>query len=320
MFIIIALLTLGLLIYLLNQHKHSFWEQRGFVQIKPTFLIGNIGSILTSKASLGEFLENIYEKHKKIRAIGIYFTYQPSIVINDPMLVQNIMITDFTKFHDRPVPVDVDNDPLQAHLFHMAGQQWRDLRVKLSPVFTSGKLKGMFPIMRERGQVLEEFLVKNVKNGVDVFEFRDLMSRFNTSIISSVAFGIDNDCVNEPDHIFRKMGAKNFEPSWRTSLLPFLFFFVPRLVKFFKFQLTDPEVENFIFMILKQTVEHREKNKVDRKDFMQMLIELKDKGYVSVDKDVKDEGVKKLSFNSMAAQIFVFFVAGEFEFVFHLFI
>lgn len=170
----------------------------------------------------------------------------------------------------------------------------------------------MFSTIINCGQVLEDYLVSNVKNGVDVFEFRDLMARFNTNIISSVAFGIENDCINEHDHIFRKMGAKHFESSWRMIFGMFFAFFMPKILKIFKYKFTNPEVEEFFLSIIKQTVEYREKNNVERNDFMQLLMQLKNQGYVSVDKEENaEQELKKLNFLEMAAQAFVFFVAGE---------
>lgn len=175
------------------------------------------------------------------------------------------------------------------------------------------KFQGMFSTITNCGQVLEDYLAKNVENGVNVFEFRDLFARWNTNIISSVAFGIENDCINEPDHIFRKMGAKNFESSWRMKFGMFLAFFMPKAIKYLKFKLMDPELEEFMISIVKQTVEHREKNNIERNDFMQMLIQLKNQGYVSVDKEENvEKDVKKLSFIEVAAQVFVFFIAGKF--------
>lgn len=170
----------------------------------------------------------------------------------------------------------------------------------------------MFSTIINCGQVLEDYLVKNVDNGVDVFEFRDLMARFNTNIISSVAFGIENDCINERDHIFRKMGAKNFENSWRMIFGMFFAFFIPKVLDIFKYKFTNPEVEEFFLSIVKQTVEYREKNNIERNDFMQSLIQLKNQGYVSVDKEENvEQEVMKLNFLELAAQAFVFFIAGK---------
>lgn len=314
MFLIIAFVTLGILIYLLNQHHHSFWEKLGFPQLKPKFLVGNLGSMLTMKVSIGEFLQRLYTDNKHINALGFYMAYQPALLVNDPMLLQKVMITAFSSFHDRPVPFDLEHDKLQAHLFHVPGQKWRDLRVKLSPTFTSGKLKGMFPIIKSCGLVLDEYVRKNFAQGVDEHDFRELMARYNTNIISSVAFGIENDCINEPDHIFRRMGARNFETNWRTDLRNMLAFFAPKIMKYISFKITDPEVEVFMYSIVKQTMEYRKKNNVERNDFLQQLIQLHEKGYVSVDKNDKSEHVeqdiKKLSFDDLVANVFVFFQAG----------
>lgn len=170
----------------------------------------------------------------------------------------------------------------------------------------------MFETITNCSKVLEDFLATNVEKGVNVFEFRDLIARWNTNIISSVAFGIETDCINERDHIFRKMGIKNFENTWRLTLGMFLAFFMPKAIKVLKFKMMEPEVEEFIMSIVKQTVEHRETNNIERNDFMQMLIQLKNQGYVSVDKEENvQQEVKKLNFLEMAAQVFVFFVAGE---------
>jgi cytochrome P450 family 6 len=172
----------------------------------------------------------------------------------------------------------------------------------------------MFPIIKACGQGLEDYLAKNVNNGVDVFEFRDLLARYSTNIISSVAFGIENDCINEPNHIFRKMGAKIFKPNFKNGIRGMTQLLIPQMFYKFGLRSVDDDVEEFIFSIVNQTVEYREKNNITRNDLMQALIQLKNQGYVAVDK--KDENIevdkKKLTMNEVAAQCLVFYLAGEF--------
>lgn len=306
------------LAYLLNNYLLSFWSRHGIEQLDAKFFIGNAGPLLTRKISTGEFFQGLYNKHKQHKMVGIYMSYRPMLVVNDAKLVQNILIKDFKSFHDRPMPVDEKNDPLSAHLFSVAGQKWRDLRIKLTPIFTSGKLKEMFPIIRSVGQVLEDYVTKNVETGVDVFEIRDLMARYSTNIISSVAFGIDNDCINEPDHIFRRMGMKFFDTTFMTGIRNLLTFLGHTLLHKLKMKTLDSEVESFMLSVVKQNVEYRESANFARNDFMQLLIQLKNQGFVAPDEgektieDGKEENAKnKLTMAELSANVFLFFIAGK---------
>jgi len=317
------LAILAVVIYFTNQHFFSYWKNRGFPYKEPTFLLGELKGMITMKKSFGEFFTHLYENYKHKRLLGLYFTYRPTLIVNDPLLIQEIMIKDFTSFHDRGFPVDEEIDPLGGHLFILAGQRWRDLRVKLSPTFTSGKLKGMYPAIKDCGHVLQDFIGNQVKNGNNIFDMRDLLARFTTNVISSVAFGIENDCINDRENIFRKMGLKIFEPTFKQMLLDILGMFVPKLLISLKIKQIPQDIEDFFMSVVKQSIDNREKNKeLERKDFMQLLIQLKNQGYVSADKDdeiddkIKEHDnikleTKKLTFNEVAAQTFLFFIAGK---------
>jgi cytochrome P450 family 6 len=304
--------------YLIDRYLFNYWSRRDIPQADPTFLIGNLGDAIRAKTSIGEQLQILYNKFKQHKFIGIYLTYRPVLLVNDPELIQHVLVKDFSTFHDRPTPHEAaEYEPLVGNLFNLRGQKWRDLRVKLTPTFTSGKLKAMFPIMQDCGQVLTDYIDKNMKNNKNQFDIKELFARFTTSIISSVAFGIENDCINEPDNVFRKMGMTVFDNDLRTVVINMLVFFMPGLFTKLKIMPFKPEFSKFINSIVKQNVEYREKNNVHRNDFMQLLIQLKNQGYVSADKDdeqesaeVKHDSVKKLTLDEIAAQVFVFFVAG----------
>jgi cytochrome P450 len=65
---------------------------------------------------------------------------------------------------------DEEADPLEAkNLFNMQGHNWKEMRTKLSPTFTSGRMKAMFPLVMECATQLEEFMEGLAKKG-DEFE------------------------------------------------------------------------------------------------------------------------------------------------------
>ena len=92
-------------------------------------------------------------------------------------------------------------------------------------------------------------------------------------------------------------------------------FLFPKLLPVLKIKRTDQEVEDFVIGVVKQNMEYREKNNVTRKDFFQLLVQLRNSGTIQADglwdtKITENEANKKLTLNEVAAQAFVFFIAG----------
>lgn len=325
MFLVLLLLIISV-IYLLNYYALTYWKRRNIPQVSGAqFLLGNAGKVFKGTKSIGELFQSIYEKYKHEKIVGAYLSYRPVIVVNDPDLIQDIMIKNFLSFHDRSLPVNEKADPLSGNLSFIRGQKWRDLRVKLSPTFTSGKLKSMFPIMKDCGIVLDEYINKNLRKGQDVFEFRDLSARFITTIISSVIFGNDNDSINDPNNLFRQMGLKMFDVSFMRTMKNITAFLIPDFYTKFNIPLVPRDIYEFIETLVSQTIKYREENQYRRYDLMQSLMELKNQGYMSVDKNSTDEDElksfkelkkdqanmhKKLSMEEIYAQVFLFFAAG----------
>lgn len=317
-----ALILIAIACYLLDRYFLSYWKRSGFKQLEPTFLFGNCRKLITQSASIYEIFDEFYYKSKGKKFIGLYNLYKPSLLVNDPQMIHDIFIKDFGYFHDHAIEFDTDNDPLSGFLFSLTGQKWRDFRVKLSPTFTSGKLRWMFPVMKQSSEVFVDFIQKGLDRNEPVFGFGELFRRYNANLISSVAFGIDNDCINQPNNDFYIYGLKNFENSPRNMIRQFLFQFMPRLMTIFKVKFAPPDVDEFFMKIVREIVDYREKNKFSRNDFMDLLIQLKNQGYVSADKDDLDDDktenienetdqktLKKLTFNELAAQAFVFYLA-----------
>jgi len=204
-FITLSVIVLSLFVYYI-QRCYTFWTRRGVKQISPTFPLGNFSKALTFRQSVAENVKDLYDLTDE-PLCGIYLTFKPALLVRDPEIIQEILIKNFAHFRDRGAYVNEEYDPLSGHLFSLSGDKWRNLRAKLSPTFTSGKLKMMFQTLLGCGVTLDKY-IEQLAIDDTVFEVRDLMARYTTDIIASVAFGIDIDSINDPNILFRRIGRK----------------------------------------------------------------------------------------------------------------
>lgn len=98
---------------------------------------------MASRQHLGSLAKECYDiaKAQGHKFAGLYLCSQKAFLPIDPLLVRNILTKDFNYFADRGIYYDEVNDPLSAHLFSLEGVKWRNLRTKLSPAYTSSKIK-----------------------------------------------------------------------------------------------------------------------------------------------------------------------------------
>jgi cytochrome P450 family 6 len=306
--------------YFANEYVFNYWSRRKFPQIKSAFPFGDMIVKLFAKDCFGVTFAKTYEKYKNsgFKAIGFYSFYEPQLLLLDPELIQNVLVRDFQYFHDRGNEFVDNEDPLTHHLFFLTGKKWCELRSKLTPAFTSCKLKGMFPIILSCADILKKYLVKNVENGRDVLDIHDILIRYNTSIASSVEFGVENDCINDPENIFFKMGLKISETNIKSKIQSLVLFFFPQALKYARILDISSEYKSFFVNLVKAQINYREKNEeFVRRDFMQLLIQLMKQGYVTSDKNNNHESTemkiesKKLSFNEVVSQAFIFYIGGK---------
>lgn len=285
-----------LLIYWYFKKSFSYWKDRGFLYLEPSIPMGNMGTI-GFKEHLCVFLSREYERMKnKGPAFGMYLMTNPALVLTDPELIKEVTMTSFEHFHERGLYVNEDADPLWKNLFTESGQEWKDLRAKLSPTFTSGRIKMMFPIVSRSADRMIEY-TKKLNSTKEYLELKEIFGSFTTEVIANVAFGLDIECLGHPDNFFRQMAKTLFEPDKWTNFKNFLIFSFPKVAKFFNLGVNPKHIIDFFTKTVKDNMEYREKNNVQRNDFFQLLLNIKN----------SEVG---MSLNEIAANSFIFFGAG----------
>lgn len=309
--VFVAIFTLIIVAYIYVRYAYSYWQRRGIKSLPAQFPYGNFRKSFLSELSTAETLQELYNQSDE-PILGLYGPLRPILLIRDPELIRNVLIRDSDHFHDRGVFNDESVDPLLTNMVHASGAKWRNLRQKLSPTFTTGKLKAMFSTMVDCSIPLQNYIAKNVLAN-KLIEMRDLSARYATNIIASVAFGIDVDCIADPDAEFRVYGQKAVNTTTKTAIITILSYTAPWIMKLFRIPFFDRTIYEFMKSIVSQNLEYREQQNVVRKDFFQLLVQLRNTGTVQLDEKWEttiSNDDKALTLDEITAQVFIFFFAG----------
>ncbi|XP_063243201.1 cytochrome P450 6j1-like isoform X2 [Bacillus rossius redtenbacheri] len=160
-----AALSLLAALYVYLSRNSGYWERRGVCCARPTPFLGSIPGVLLLRESVGCWLARRHRETAGESFFGAYFVDRPVLVVRDLELVKSVLVRDAHAFLDRTFAASEDLDPLMAkNLFGLKGNKWRHLRAKLSPTFTSGRMKKMFYLVDECGKQLASCLQQSASS------------------------------------------------------------------------------------------------------------------------------------------------------------
>ncbi|KAK5638810.1 hypothetical protein RI129_013105 [Pyrocoelia pectoralis] len=298
--------ALAICVFTYFKWTFKYWERRNVPYIKPNFPSGTMQNPLWPTVSLGRTFGKQYKesKEKGLKHVGLFTFSMPNYMPIDLEYVKNVVACDFNYFIDRGVYYNEKHDPLSAHLFSLKGTKWRNLRAKLTPTFTSGKMKMMFRLVLECGKHMTYAMDEICRKQVSL-DIKDWLGGFGTDVIGSCAFGIDCNSFKDPNSDFRIVSKRALDQTnWEIAKI-FLGFVHEKLARKLAICTTPTEVTKFFLKIMEETVRYREKNNIMRNDFLQILLELKNSNEM---KEVK--GSQNFTIEELTAQAFIFFLAG----------
>lgn len=300
-------------LYIWLQYQYTYWRRHSIPYIEPSMFFGNLKGIINSETDPCTWFQHLYnhEKAKNLAAVGIYIFNKPSLLIRDLELIKAILIKDFNYFSNRHSSSDPHSDSLGSdNLFFAKNPRWKEIRVKLTPVFTSGKMKQMFPLIEEVAREYDKYLCAlkmDAKTNSTILEVKEPNALYTTDVISITAYGIQANSLNDPNGIFRKSGKKIFTFTWLRSMEFKAFFFIPIMVKLFGFKVFSKQATIFLRDTINHVMEERIKRGNVRNDLIDILIKFKQEA----EEELK-EGKKPfiLERDALAAQAAIFFSAG----------
>lgn len=271
---LIAVAVLFFLLYKIVTRNFNYWRERGVPHCKPLPLFGNFLDVLLFKMDFGDMLAKYYTEMKG-PYFGIWFFNTPSLVIRSPELIKTVLVKDFNYFQDRTIASDEKADPIGANfLFIVKNPKWKELRTKITPVFTSGKLKSMFDLINKAGKDLKQY-IGEISIHKENEECKEVCAKFSTDVLTSTAFGLEANCFHKENSPYRTVGKIMFDFNFRRGLRGLCYFFLPSFVSLLKLKFFDSCVYKFLTNVFWQTINERERTGYCRNDVIDVLIQMK---------------------------------------------
>ncbi|KAK8735019.1 hypothetical protein OTU49_005785 [Cherax quadricarinatus] len=128
---------------------------------------------------------------------------KPKLMIADPELVKAVLIKDFDHFVDRRIfNLTSDRDEIINEMLTQAtGTHWKGIRSVLSPSFTSGRMKGMYPLVEQKADALLDYIHKKLKTKTSI-KLKKCFGLYTLEVISSCAFGMDTNSLRDGHSTF----------------------------------------------------------------------------------------------------------------------
>lgn len=265
----IAATVLAAIVYYYTTNTYDKWLRLKVPHDPPWPLVGNTVKMVTLIEHQLVTIDGIYKRFADEKYCGYYQMKTPVLMIRDPELINNILIKDFSHFADRGFHKDPASNILANGLFFLEGPKWKVMRQKLSPGFTSGKLKMTHDQIAECSDELMRFIAAKMKEN-DQIEAKEIMSKYSIDVIGTCAFGLKLDTVKNEGSDFQLYGRKLFKMNFRFLLAEMVSSKILKLLGVSEF---PPDASAFYESAFNEVIRYREENGIVRHDVAQSLIE-----------------------------------------------
>ncbi|KAL0867519.1 hypothetical protein ABMA27_008298 [Loxostege sticticalis] len=315
--LITTLAAILLTIYYKSTRKFGYWKKHNVPHLPPTPFLGNYGKLILLKKSIGEVTQEICQNFPNEPYVGAYYGSEPTLIVQDPEILKVITTKDFYYFNSREIMEHTHKEVITQNMFFTYGDNWKVIRQNSTPLFSTGKMRNMFPLIAACSYTFEKYIDEEFKTS-DMIEARGLMTRFTMACICSCAFGAEIDTLarENSDSPFIQIGKMFFANSNIRGIMNNMRAICPTLFYALGLKAFPDEVVNFFKSFVIGVFEGRGYKPTNRHDFIDLILNLRQQEYIAGDcigniKTGRSDRIEiPVTNDLLVAQCVLFFAAG----------
>lgn len=294
---------LGVILCWLQNCRLCCWREKNIPCIKPIPFFGNMLTIVLQRHSWTEFMQHCYNKiPADVKYFGFYEFNSPMLILKDPLLIRNLMVTNSHHFSEHKDHLDQDREPLLWHSFYrLQGDKWKEMRETTQQVFTPANLRLHFDRVQSSSIAFANYL--ETIDTTDL-EITNALSNYTINVITKIVFG----CNVETLHNSYKRSRNTIEETWshltaRSSTwlpIPKMHFIrvYPNLTRMLRICMTRKTYYHFFRSLILEIIGTREeRNELPIGDLIDILRTAQD----------NETGAYELNIDDITSQVFSFY-------------